>query len=210
MKFYSFHSSSGAYRVRIALNLKEMKPQMICIDLTKAEQKTPEYEAINPLMQIPAFVTDEGQVLTSSLAIMEYLEETHPHPMLMPKKPLDRARVRAIIDSMVADIAPINNLKIRKYIKDVLGRDEKEWIQHWTHSGLAGVEKLVAASAGRYCFGDNITLADCVLVPQLFHAQRFGCDLSAYPTLTRVDATLGEHPAFSEAHPSRQPDFKQA
>lgn len=207
MKLYSFHSSSGAYRVRIALALKGIAADMAFIDLTKGGQKTPEYAAVNPLMQVPALITDDGDTLTSSLAIMEYLEETHPTPPLLPEAPLARARVRAIIDSMAADIAPINNLKIRKYITGELGRDEKEWIQHWTHSGLAGVEKLVAAGAGTCCFGDTPTLADCVLVPQLFHARRFGCDLSAYPTLTRIDAVCNEHPAFKAAHPSQQPDF---
>ncbi|MFO0388178.1 MAG: maleylacetoacetate isomerase [Alphaproteobacteria bacterium] len=209
MKLYSFHSSSGAYRVRIALNLKGLKAEMSFVDLTKAEQKNPAYAAVTPLMQVPALITDDGSALTSSTAIMEYLEETHPTPPLLPKTPLERARVRAIIDSMVADIAPINNLKIRKYITGELGRDEKEWIQHWTHSGLAGVEKLVTAVAGKFCFGDTPTLADCVLVPQLFHARRFGCDLSAYPTLTRIDAACNELPTFIAAQPSNQLDFKQ-
>lgn len=207
MKLFSFHSSSGAYRVRIALALKGIEPEMEYIDLTKAKQKTPEYAAVNPLMQVPALVTDHGDILTSSLAIIEYLEETHPSPALLPKPPLERARVRAIVDSMATDIAPINNLKIRKYIKDVVGRDEKEWIQHWTHSGLAGAEKLVARTAGTYCFGGSITYADCILVPQLFHARRFGCDLSAYPTLVRIDAECNQHPAFMAAHPTKQKDF---
>lgn len=208
MKLYSFHSSSGAYRVRIALNLKGLKAEMSFVDLTKAEQKDAAYATINPQMQIPSFITDSGDVLVQSLAIIEYLEETHPTPPLLPKSPLERARVRAIADAMAMDIAPINNLRIRKYITGELGRDEKEWIQHWTHSGLAGVEKLVTAVAGKFCFGDTPTLADCVLVPQLFHARRFGCDLSAYPTLTRIDATCNEHPAFIAAHPSKQADFK--
>lgn len=208
MKLYSFHSSSGAYRVRIALALKGLDVEMAFVDLTKGEQKNAAYAAVNPQMQVPSFITDKGDVLVQSLAIIEYLEETHPNPPLLPKKPLERARVRAIADAMAMDIAPINNLNIRKYITGECGRDEKEWIQHWTHSGLAGVEKLVAASAGKFCFGDTPTLADCVLVPQLFHARRFGCDLSAYPNLSRIDATCNEHPAFIAAHPSKQADFK--
>lgn len=206
MKLYTYHASSGAYRVRIALNLKGLKVEMLFVDLTKAQQKEPFYAAINPQQMVPSFIDNDGHVLTQSLAIIEYLEETHPKPPLLPKAPLERARVRAIAHAMASDIAPINNLKIRKYVKDVFGRDEKEWIQHWTHSGLAGVEKLVAAGAGMFCHGDHPTLADCVLVPQLFHARRFGTDLSAYPTLTRIDAACNEHPAFQMAHPSKQPD----
>ncbi len=206
MKLYSYFASSGAYRVRIALHLKGLKAEMAFVDLTKAQQKDPAYAAINPQMLVPSLINDDGQVLTQSLAIIEYLDETHPNPPLLPKSPLDRARVRAIAHAMSSDIAPINNLKIRKYIKDVAGRDEKEWIQHWTNSGLPGVEKLVATTAGRFCFGDTPTMADCILVPQLFHARRFGCDLAAYPTLTRIDATCNEHQAFIAAHPSKQPD----
>jgi maleylacetoacetate isomerase len=206
MKLYTFHASSGAYRVRIALNLKDIKAEMTFVDLTKAQQKDAAYAAINPQQLVPSFIDNDGHVLTQSLAIIEYLEETHPKPALLPKKPHERARVRAIAHAMASDIAPINNLKIRKYIKDVVGRDEKEWIQHWTQCGLAGVEKLVAQSAGKYCYGDTLTLADCVLVPQLFHARRFGTDLSAYPTLVRIDATCNEHPAFQAAHPSKQTD----
>lgn len=206
MKLYTFHASSGAYRVRIALNLKGIKAEMAFVDLTKAQHKDEAYAKVNPQQLVPTFITDDGKTLTQSLAIIEYLEETHPTPPLLPKSPVERAQVRAIAHAMAMDIAPINNLKIRKYIKEVAGRDEKEWIQHWTHSGLAGVEKLVAQTAGKYCFGDTPTLADCVLVPQLFHARRFGTDLSAYPTLTRIDAHCNEHPAFQAAHPSKQPD----
>jgi len=206
MKLYTYHASSGAYRVRIALNLKGLKAEMAFVDLTKSQQKDPAYANVNPQQMVPSFIDDAGNVLTQSLAIIEYLEETHPNPPLLPKPPLERARVRSIAHAMASDIAPINNLKIRKYVKDVLSRDEKEWIQHWTHSGLAGVEKLVAKGAGKFCHGDTPTLADCVLVPQLFHARRFGADLSAYPTLVRIDATCNEHPAFIAAHPSKQPD----
>jgi len=206
MKLYTYHASSGAYRVRIALNLKDIKPEMLFVDLTKSQQHDPAYAAINPQQLVPSFIDNDGHVLTQSLAIIEYLEETHPHPALLPKSPVERARVRAIAHAMASDIAPINNLKIRKYVRDKLGRDEKGWIQHWTHSGLAGVEKLVGQRPGHYCHGDTPTMADCVLVPQLFHARRFGCDLSAYPTLVRIDALCNEHPAFIAAHPSKQPD----
>jgi len=206
MKLYTYHASSGAYRVRIALNLKDIKAEMVFVDLTKGQQKNPAYAAVNPQQLVPSFIDNDDHVFTQSLAIIEYLDETHPHPALLPKSPVERARVRAIAHAMASDIAPINNLKIRKYVRDKLGRDEKEWIQHWTHSGLAGVEKLVAQRPGRFCHDDTPTMADCVLVPQLFHARRFGCDLSAYPTLVRIDAACNEHPAFIAAHPSKQPD----
>lgn len=207
MKLYTYHASSGAYRVRIALNLKDLKAEMAFVDLTKGEQQSAAYAAINPQMLVPSLIDNDGHVLTQSLAIIEYLEEKFPHPPLLPKAPHERARVRAIAQAMAMDIAPINNLRVRKYIKNKQ-IDEKGWIQHWTLQGLKGVEAMLAGNVatGHFCHGDEPTLADCVLVPQLFHARRFGCNLSAYPTLVRIDATCNEHPAFAAAHPSRQPD----
>jgi maleylpyruvate isomerase len=207
MKLYTYHASSGAYRVRIALNLKGLKADMEFVDLTKGQQHDPRYAAINPQQLVPSLITDDGTILTQSLAIIEYLEEKYPEPPLLPLTPPERARVRAIADAMAMDIAPINNLKVRKYVKG-LQLEEKAWIQHWTHSGLKPLEKMLADSphTGKFCHGAAPTIADCVLVPQLFHARRFGCDLTTYPTLTRIDATCNEHPAFIAAHPSKQPD----
>lgn len=217
MKLYTYFQSSGAYRVRIALALKGLlgpdvakvemaKVEMAYIDLTKAQQKDPAYTALNPQQLVPALVTDGGQVLTQSLAIIEYIDETRPTPPLLPKDAVGRAQVRAIAQAMACDIAPINNLRQRKYVKEVFGSDEKTWIQHWTHLGLTAVEALVARTAGDFCYGNAPGLADCVLVPQLFHARRFGCDLAAYPTLTRIDATCNALPAFIAAHPAQQAD----
>jgi maleylpyruvate isomerase len=207
MKLYTYFQSSGAYRVRIALALKGIKAEMVFVDLTKGEQKDPRYAAINPQMLVPSFIDNTGHVLTQSLAIIEYLEEKFPAPALLPLAPLERARVRAISYAMAMDIAPINNLSQRKYVK-AKGMDEKEWIQHWTHNGLAPLEKMLAESpmTGRFCHGAYPTMADCVLVPQLAHARRFGCDLSHYPTLTRIDAACNDLSAFQLAHPSKQPD----
>ena len=208
MKLYSYHQSSGAYRVRIALALKGIEVAMEYVDLTKGEQKNPAYVALNPQALVPSFIDDSGNVLTQSLAIIEYLEERFPDRPLLPVTPTERARVRAIAYAMAMDIAPINNLKLRKYVKGELGADEKRWIQHWTHEGLRPVEKMLASHSdtGTFCHGSQPTMADCVLVPQLFHARRFGCDLSAYPTLVRIDAACAQHPAFISAHPSKQPD----
>lgn len=207
MKLYTYFQSSGAYRVRIALALKGLRVDMVPVDLTKGEQKNPAYAAINPQMLVPSFIDNSGHVLTQSLAIIEYLEEKFPAPMLLPVTPLERARVRAIAYAMAMDIAPVNNLAIRKFVKG-RGIDEKEWIQHWTHAGLAPIEKMLAESldTGRFCHGAHPTMADCVLVPQLFHARRFGCDLSAYPTLVRIDAACNELSEFIIAQPGKQAD----
>lgn len=208
MKLYTFFASSGAYRVRIALGLKGLKTDYEYINLTKGEQHNAAYGALNPQHMVPSFMDNDGNVLTQSLAIIEYLEEKYPEPPLLPTPPLARARVRAIAHAMASDIAPLNNLKVRKYMKQEFHADEFAWIQHWTHEGLKGVEKMLADSphTGRFCHGAHPTLADCVLVPQLFHARRFKCDLSTYPTLVRIDEACNALPAFHEAHPSRQPD----
>ncbi|MDE3059491.1 MAG: maleylacetoacetate isomerase [Pseudomonadota bacterium] len=207
MKLYTYFASSGAYRVRIALALKGLKADMEFVNLTKGEQQSSAYAAINPQRLVPSFI-DDGNVLTQSLAIIEYLEEKYPAPPLLPLTPVERARARAIAHAMASDIGPLNNLKIRKYIKTTLRIDEREWIQHWTQDGLTGVEAMLAKSpeTGRFCHGAFPTLADCVLVPQLYHARRFGCNLSAFPTLTRIEATCNELPAFQQAHPANQPD----
>jgi maleylacetoacetate isomerase len=212
MKLYSYCQSSGAYRVRIALAIKGISVEMSFVDLTKNQQKDPAYVALNPQGLVPSLIDDDGHVLTQSLAIIEFLEEKYPQPALLPLVPHERARVRAIAQAMATDIAPLNNLKIRKYIKGELGRNEAEWIQHWTHEGLRPVETMLSTSSdtGTFCHGSTPTLADCILVPQLFHARRFGCDLSEYPTLSRIDAACNQLPAFIAAHPLNQPDAPKA
>ena len=207
MKLYSYCQSSGAYRVRIALALKGIAVDMAYVNLTKGEQLSAAYAAVNPQQLVPSLIDDECNVLTQSLAIIEFLEEKFPSPPLLPVSPHERARVRAIAMAMATDIAPINNLKIRNYIKSrQLG--EKEWIRHWTHEGLRPVEKMLADSSatGTFCHGASPTMADCVLIPQLFHARRFGCDVEQYPTLARIEAACNKLPAFMQAHPSRQGD----
>ena len=208
MKLYTYFASSGAYRVRIALNLKGLKADFAFVDLTKGEHKSAAYAAVNPQQMVPSLIDNDGNVLTQSLAIIEYLEEKYPEPALLPLAPVELARVRAIAHAMASDIGPLNNLKIRKYVKNELHFDEKTWIRHWTHDGLARLERMLVQSpdTGTFCHGATPTLADCVLVPQLFHARRFGCDLSIYPTLVRIDAACAGLPAFIAAHPSKQPD----
>jgi len=208
MKLYTYCQSSGAYRVRIALALKGITVDMAFVNLTKGEQLNEEYARLNPQRLVPCLIDDAGNVLTQSLAIIEYLEEKFPAPALMPQPSVERARVRAIAHAMASDIGPINNLKIRKYVKNELKMDERVWIQHWTHDGLQALEKILVTSphTGKFCHGAQPGMADCVLVPQLFHAQRFGCDLTNYPTLVRIDAACNELPAFQAAHPAQQPD----
>ncbi len=205
MLLYNFSMSSGSYRVRIALGLKGLSAEMHNINLTQGEHLSAEYAHLNPQRMVPVLV-DAGHTLTQSLAIIEYLEETHPAPPLLPADAFGRARVRAIAQAMACDIGPLNNLKIRKYIHEHYNADEREWIQHWTHDGLSALETKLAQEphTGRFCHGDTPTLADCCLVPQLYHARRFGCALNNYPILTRIDAACAQLPAFQAAHPENK------
>ena len=207
MKLYAYWQSSASYRVRIALNLKGLKPATIPINLLTSDQKSDAYRAINPQQIVPSF-TDGEHTLTQSMAIIEYLEEKHPEPPLMPLTPPERARVRAIALGMACEVAPLGNLRLRKFVHKQFGMPEKDWVKHWNDAGLAEIEAMLSTSpqTGKFCHGASPTLADCVLVPQLFVARRFGCDTSAYPTLARIDAACAELPAFIAAHPGNQPD----
>lgn len=214
MKFYGYFRSSAAYRVRIALNLKGLDPERAYIHLTRGggEQFGEAYRALNPQALVPAMVLDDGAVLTQSLAIIEYLDEIHPLPPLLPKAPLDRAMVRSFAQVIACDIHPINNLRILGYLKKELGRseDEKnEWYRHWIAKGLTALEALVAGHKGRgqFCHGDTPTLADICLVPQIANAERFDCPLGDYPVLMDITARCRALPAFAAAAPEKQPDF---
>lgn len=210
MKLYSFYNSSSAYRVRIALNLKGLTPEMIPVNLTKGEQKSEDYAKINPQMIVPTLI-DGGAVLSQSLAIMEYLEEVHPQPPLLPTDSVARAHTRALALEVACDISPLGNLKVRKYLASKLGQSEEqcsEWIRHWISDGLAAFERILASSplTGTYCVGDTPTMADCCLIPQLYNARRWGADLTPYPILLRLAAACETHQAFISAHPDNQPD----
>lgn len=216
MKLYSFFRSSAAYRVRIALNLKELPYEMIPIHLVKngGEQLTSEYRELNPMALVPAFIDDgeeKGSVLTQSLAIIEYLEEKYPASPLLPENPDDRAFVRSIALSIACDIHPLNNLRVLRYLVrslNVSEDDKNVWYRHWVEQGLASIEAVLAKDrrGGKFCFGDSPTMADCCLVPQIANAQRFNCDLSHVPTIMRIHDACIALDAFAKAAPANQPD----
>ncbi|MGZ8320893.1 MAG: maleylacetoacetate isomerase [Telluria sp.] len=213
MKLYTYFRSSAAYRVRIALNLKALAYEAVPVHLLKegGQQLKPEYRAVNPAALIPALEDDGGAVLSQSLAIIEYLDETHRGVPLMPANALGRARVRSLALSIACDIHPLGNLRVLKYLVHQLGvseEDKTKWYVHWISEGFTALEAQLAASpdTGRFCHGDTPTLADCCLVPQVFNAVRFNIDMAAFPTIARINAACGELPAFEAAHPSRQPD----
>lgn len=211
MKLYGYFRSSAAYRVRIALNLKELAAEHVPVHLRKGEQAAAPFAALNPQKFVPALETDEGAVLTQSLAIIEYLDEVHPHPALLPADPVDRARVRALALAVACDIHPLNNLRVLKHLKNRLGLDEEArdaWYRHWIAEGFTALEAMLAGDprTGRFCHGDSVTLADVVLVPQVANAERMSCDLTPFPTIVRIAGEARALPAFAAAAPDKQPD----
>ena len=212
MRLYDYFRSSAAYRVRIALNLKGTKPdERTFVHLRMGGQRAQDYLALNPQGLVPALALDEGTVLTQSLAIVEYLDETHPEPPLLPADPIGRARVRAIALSIACDIHPLNNLRVLNYLIGTLGvaREQKDgWYRYWIDVGFEALDKALARdrATGRFCHGDAPTLADICLVPQMANARRFDIDLSPYPTLMRIESACLSLSAFAEAAPARQPD----
>lgn len=212
MKLYTYFRSSAAFRVRIALNLKGLQPEMMPIHLVKdgGIQLQAEYRSINPEGLVPA-LEDEGHVLTQSLAIIEYLDETHPTPALLPSNPLDRAWLRSLALAIACDIHPLNNLRVLRYLTNQMQLSEEQkntWYHHWCLEGFDALEKILAKDSrvGQFCYGDTPSLADCFLVPQVFNAQRFNVDLSAMPTVMRIHDHCMQHAAFIDALPSKQPD----
>ncbi|HEX9443607.1 MAG TPA: maleylacetoacetate isomerase [Candidatus Binatia bacterium] len=211
MKLYTFFRSSASYRVRIALNLKGLEYEAAPVHLRRGggEHLSAVYRKINPQALLPA-LEDGGRILTQSLAIIEYLEERHPEPPLLPKEPADRAAVRAMALALACEVHPIQNLRVLNYLKsDFQQSDEgaNRWARHWIGLGLGALEEMArAARRGRFSFGAAPTLADVCLVPQLANARRFGCDLAAYPTLLSIEAACAALPAFAKAAPENQPD----
>ncbi|MBK9116826.1 MAG: maleylacetoacetate isomerase [Betaproteobacteria bacterium] len=211
MKLYDYFRSSAAYRVRIALNLKGLTPERVFVHLRRNAQRDDDYLALNPQGLVPALVADDGAVLTQSLAIVEYLEETHPAPPLLPPGASARARVRALALAIACDIHPLDNLRVLRYLVQTMGVTEEQkdaWYKYWIDVGLEALERQLArdAATGRFCHGDAPTLADVCLVPQLANARRVAMDLAPYPTLTRIEAACLALPAFAAAAPARQPD----
>ncbi|MDT8330898.1 maleylacetoacetate isomerase [Roseomonas gilardii] len=208
MRLHGYFRSSAAWRVRIALNLKGLRPGQAFHHLRHGGQRAPDYLRLNPQGLVPALETDEGAVLTQSLAICEWLEEGWPEPPLLPSGRDDRARVRAFAQAIACDIHPVQNLKVLARLRG-LGLPEEEvtaWARWAIGDGLAACEALIHDQPGPFCFGTAPTLADIALVPQLGNARRFGCDLAALPRLLAVEAACNALPAFAEAAPARQPD----
>ena len=203
---YDYFRSSAAYRVRIALNLKGVDYESRQIDLREGEQRADGYRALNPQGLVPMLEID-GHRLTQSLAIMVYLDQTHPEPLLMPRDPIDGAHVRAMAMTIACDVHPLNNLRVLKYLKGELGQPQDAvdgWYRHWIIEGFGALEALAKAGAGRFMFGDTPTLADICLVPQLYNARRFEVPLDGYPTLLRAEENANQLDAFAAAHPDRQ------
>ncbi len=208
---YNTARSSASFRVRIALNLKGLPYEHVAVNLLKGEQSRDEFRALNPAQLVPV-LEDNGERLTQSLAIIEYLEETYPQPPLLPIEPVARAYVRAIALSIACEIHPLNNLRVLRYLMRTLqvGEEAKNtWYRHWVEQGFAQLEGQLATSgrAGRFVLGDAVTVADVVLVPQIFNAQRFDCKLDQAPTVMRIFESCMQLPPFQAAQAERQPDF---
>ncbi|MEW6372967.1 MAG: maleylacetoacetate isomerase [Pseudomonadota bacterium] len=212
MKLHTYYRSSASYRVRIALNLKGLDAEEHYVHLSKngGEQFGAAFDSLNPQHLLPV-LEDEGLVLPQSLAIIEYLDETRPAAPLLPSDARGRARVRALSQAIAADIHPLNNLRVLKYLAEELQVDpdrKNAWYRHWVGLGLAALERQLAGdpATGRFSHGDTPTMLDCCLVPQLYNARRFECELSAYPTLLAIDERCAQLPAFAAARPEAQPD----
>lgn len=208
---YGYFRSSAAYRVRIALNLKGIAYDQVLVNLVKGEQRGSDNLSRNPQGMVPSLTIDDGITLTQSLAICEYLDETQPEPALLPADAGGRARVRALAQLVACEIHPVNNLRVLKYLVGELGVDDEAklaWYRHWITEGFRALEAMLTSEAGTqdFCHGNAPGLADICLVPQAFNAERFECDLSAYPTIRRIVANCRALPAFAEAAPEAQPD----
>lgn len=210
MKLHNYFRSSASFRVRIALELKGLPYDYRAVHLVKGEHKQPDFAAVTASALVPALETDEGAVLSQSMAIIEYLDETHPNPPLLPKDPLGRARVRALAQLIACEIHPLNNLRVLKYLVREMKVEEEAkntWYRHWVRSGLEMFEQeLQRLPASPYCHGDAPTLADCCLVPQIFNGQRFNVDMAGLPRTMGAFEACMKLPAFQKAQPSNCPD----
>ncbi len=216
MRLYSYFRSSAAYRVRIALALKGLSPEILPVHLLRGggDHLGPIYRKLNPQALVPTLETEAG-ALTQSLAIIEYLEESHPLPALLPRDPFQRAKVRAFALAIACDIHPLNNLRVLNKLRADFAADQRAveaWYGHWIGQGLAALETMIDAKAAAkgVCFGQDPGLADACLVPQIANARRYSCDLSAMPKLVAIDAALCRRPEFRAAAPEAQPDFEPA
>jgi len=209
MKLFGYWRSSATYRVRIALNLKELDYDYEPVNLLQGEQSSPEHLARNPQGLVPALVTDDGDVITQSLAIMEYLDDVYPKHPILPKDTVARAHARAIAATIACEAQPFMNLRIQNYLKNKGGFDKDAttaWLNTWPGGAMGAAQKLITQSNGEYCVGDTPTIADCCLVPQWFAASRFGVDVSRFTKLKEIFDRCSTLPAFEKAHPLNQPD----
>ncbi len=212
MKLYSYYRSSAAYRVRIALNIKRVDAEIIPVNLLNTEHQIPEFLKKNPSGLVPAFedkVEGETAFLSQSMAICEFLEESHPEPPLLPKDAFARAQVRALTNTICCDIHPLNNLRVLRYLENELSVSEdqkKQWYAHWVRMGFKSVEQQLRAngSTGKFCYGDTATLADLALIPQVYNALRFKCDLNEFTTIRKINENCNQISAFIDAHPDNQ------
>lgn len=211
MKLYSYWRSTTAYRVRIAMALKGIEAEIVPVDLLAGEQCSDDYAALNPSKGVPTLVTDDGNVLTQSLAILDYLDAIAPEPPLLPGDAVTRCRVLGASLVIAMDIHPVNNLKVLNKLKE-MGHDQTEcldWMHHWMTEGLTAFDQLIDDDAD-YCFGDAPAFADICLVAQLYNAHRWGVSLDPWPRLAKIEARCLAHPAFAAAHPDLQPDAQKA
>ncbi len=210
MRLYDYFRSSAAYRVRIALNLKGVVADHTYVHLRNGDHTAPAYTAVNPQALVPSLVTDDGAVLTQSLAILEYLEETHPAPPLLPADPAGRARVRSLAMIVACEVHPLQNLRVRQWLADPLGLSSdavKDWACHWMATGLGAIETMLDDPAtGDFCHGDTPGLADVCIVPQIFNCQVAKMDLAAYPRTMAITERCRALDAFKAAYPDDQPD----
>lgn len=207
MKLYSYWRSTTAYRVRIALNLKELNYTIVPVDLLKGEENAPDYVALNPSHSVPTLVFDDSTVLTQSMAILDWLDEAYPIPPLLPKGAIDRAKIRAAALTIATDIHPVNNLRVIAKLKS-MGHSQDEavaWMNDWMTRGFEAFEQLIRPDTP-FCFGDTPNLADICLVPQLYNAHRWGCDLTSFKRLTEIEQRCLELEAFDLARPENQAD----
>lgn len=210
MKLHSYFRSSASYRVRIALALKGLPYDYVPVHLVKGDQHSTHYASISSSGLVPTLMTDDGEALGQSMAIIEYLDEVHPNPPLLPSPPSARAQVRALAQAIACDIHPLNNLRVLQYLTQQLKVDDEaktNWYHHWVRLGLETIEReLQKLPASTYCFGETPTMADCFLVPQIFNAQRFGVNISDLQRTLAVHEACVALPAFQNAHPSACPD----
>ena len=213
MKLFTYFRSTAAYRVRIALNLKGLPVNLLPVNLVEKKHKEAAYTDLNPQGLVPALMLESGEVLNQSMAIIEFLEEQHPHPPLLPTDPFERAEVRSFAYEIACDMHPLNNLRVLKYLENDLGvsaQAKQTWYEHWIATGFSALERRLESrkphQQGNFCYGNVATIADCLLIPQVYNAVRFNCDMQAYPLISGINDHCLSHSAFEAARPENQPD----